>query len=442
MMVESACVERSITQARAPWTVYAFLLVIFGLASFDFLMSVHYVERKDQTIEAKLEESVELTEAGNVRRQAALLLLGVAAVASLLRRDRNPIRFKGASAALLLFFVAWAWASILWSYDEALTLRRVVILSILLIAAVAAAERFSFRDIILFAFVSGCATIIVGLAAELALGMFRPWDAEYRFAGVMNPIFQGAHCGMTAVAALALIRQYGKHRKIYLAAAMVAILFMLLTRSRGPVGATMAALVVYGWAVRPAFRKVALLGAAAVIAVLAFPSMRLGFFSKTEDALLFGRTVDSAYEMQGRDALWRECLKFAQRRPILGYGYDGFWTRDFTFAVTDASGFTSQHTHNAFLDLLLGVGLPGALAFLAILALAIKQSAARYRQSRNACHAAATALLILYLIHNMFVSVQLASQLQTFVALAIVMKLAFVPESEAQPEVLDEPANG
>ena len=441
-MNNPASADTSFSAPRTPWAAYAFILVILGAASFDFLMSVHYVERKDQTIEAKLEESVELTEAGNVKRQAALLVLGAVSVASLLRRGRNPLRFRGAVPALLLFFVAWAWASVLWSYDEALTFRRVVILSILLIAALAAAERFTFRDIILLAFVSGCATIVIGLAAELALGMFRPWDPDYRFAGVMNPIFQGAHCGMAAVAALALARQYKKHRPLYLAAALVAILFMLLTRSRGPAGATLAALVVYGWAVRPAFRKTAVLGAATVVAVLAFPSMRQGFFSTTEDALLFGRTVDSAYEMQGRDALWRECLTFAARRPVLGYGYDGFWTRDFTFAVTDASGFTSQHTHNAFLDLLLGVGLPGVLAYAAILILAIKQSAAKYRQSRNACHAAALSLLILYVIHNLFVSVQLASQLQSFVVLAIIMKLAFVPDSESEPEVVDDPANG
>jgi len=440
MNVGVTIAEDNTTRARQPWGVYIFLLVVFGLVSFDFWMSVNYVERKDQTVEAKLEESVELTEAGNVRRQLVLGVLGMVAAASLLRRERNRLSANGALAGLIVFFVAWSWASVLWSYDESLTLRRVVILAILLLAALAAAERLTFRNIIQFAFISGCVTVVVGLAAELALGMFRPWDLEYRFAGVMNPIFQGAHCGMTAVAGLVLAHGEKRHRRFYLIVAGVALFFMLLTRSRGPAGATIAALVVYGWAVRPPFRKVAALGMAAVIVVLAFPSLRGGLLSTTEDALLFGRTVESAYEMQGRDALWRECLKYAGQRPVLGYGYDGFWTRDFTFALTDASGFTSQHTHNAFLDLLLGVGLPGALAYVLIFVIVMKQLISRYRQSGSIDYAAALALVVLYVIHNLFVSVQLATQLQTFVVLVVVMKLAFTPAPEAETEVADGPA--
>jgi len=88
------------------------------------------------------------------------------------------------------------------------------------------------------------------------------------------------------------------------------------------------------------------------------------------------------------------------------------------------------------------VGLPGALAYGLILVLAMKQLHACCRRSGSADDAAALALLVLYVIHNTFVSVQLATQLQTFVVLAIVMKLAFIPEPERIPEVGHEPANG
>jgi len=404
---------------------FVLLFAVFAAASFDFLMSVDYVERRERTVEARLEQSVERTEAGNVRRQAVLLLLGAASAISLFKRGRDPLSLNGPLPWLIAFLFAWACLSVLWSYDGALTFRRVVILGILLLSALAAAERFTFRQIMQFAFVSGCAMLVLGLGAELALGMFKPWDAEYRFAGVMNPIFTGAHCGMTAVAGFALARDAKSHRNWYIAAALAALLFMLLTRSRGPAGATAAAMLVYAWMVRPQFRRFAVLGILALAVLLVFPSFRGDTYSTTEGALLFGRQVESSHEWQGRDALWQECLAYAARRPILGYGYDGFWTRDFTFDVTDASGFTSQHTHNAFLDMLLGVGIPGAAAHLLIVLLAMIYLAARYRRTGVPDYAAALALLVLYAIHNMFVSVQLAVQIQTFVVLAIIMKLAF-----------------
>jgi len=94
--------------------------------------------------------------------------------------------------------------------------------------------------------------------------------------------------------------------------------------------------------------------------------------------------------------------------------------------VTDASGFTSQHTHNALLDLLLGIGIPGALAYALIVLIAMKSLLVLFKESHSVYHAGALALLIPYALHNFFVSVHLAAQLQTFVALMIIAKVGFV----------------
>ena len=51
------------------------LFILCAVASFEWHMSVDYLERKEQSIEAKLEESIERTESGNGSRQAALTLL-------------------------------------------------------------------------------------------------------------------------------------------------------------------------------------------------------------------------------------------------------------------------------------------------------------------------------------------------------------------------------
>jgi len=407
---------------RTPW-LFPLFFVLVAIASFDFLMSVDYVERKDQTTEAKLEESISRTESGNAVRQAALLALLVTAGAVVFQ-ERKRIVVRSGLAATVLLFTVWACASILWSHDAPLTIRRVAILCILLLTSLAMGARFSTDSILRFGFWAGAVTIAVGLATELALGTFQPWDPEYRFAGIMNPIFQGAHCGMTALCALALQRTSSR-RFLYLVIAALALVFMLLTRSRGPIGATAVAIVVYGSLTSPGVRRAAQLGLVALVLVLPFTSARQDLLVGTHSAMLAGRSIELGYEMQGRDALWTECMKYVSRRPLLGYGYDSFWTRDVTFAVTDASGFTSQHTHNAFLDLTLGVGLPGMGVFVAIIAIAMLQLQNLFRSSGNHCYACAAALVVLYAIHNIFVSVQLAVQLQTLVVTALVMKVAF-----------------
>jgi len=413
-------------EARLPWFAFLFVLAVFAVASFDPLLSVDYVARRDETTEARLEASVQRTEAGNMKRRIAISSLGGLAVVSLLRRQRNRLGINGTLGFAILCFLLWTSLSIFWSHDQALTLRRLVLLGALCLGALAAAERFSFREITYFVFFSGYVALVAGLLCELGLGTFRPWDPEYRFCGTMNPIFQGAHCGTVVIAGLALSRTSRRARFFYIMAALVALLFMLLTRSRGPSGATLVAVVAYWTLSSRRFRRIAVFLGIPVAIVLLSPSLGGGLFTIAEDSLLLGRPVERGYEMQGRDALWHECLKFSAKRPFLGYGYDAFWTRDFTFAVTDASGFTSQHTHNAFLDLLLGIGIPGAAMHTFVILLAMKALFSLYRSTQSVHYASALALLILYVLHNLFVSVHLAAQLQTFVILIVVAKVGFV----------------
>ena len=442
MNCELSLTSQEMPQTKAPWGVFLFLLAIFAAASFDPFESVDYVSRRDKSVEVRLEESIQRTEAGNVQRRIALCLLGGFSVAILMQQSRNRVGIKGALGFLILFFLVWASASTLWSYDAGLTFRRIVILGFLCLGALAMARRFSFRDIILFTFLAGCVTIVGGLACEFAVGTFQPGDTEYRFAGFMNPIFQGAHSGMTVIAALALAHTSRRARAFWLRAALAAFLTMLLTRSRGPAGATLVAAVLYGCLMFPRFRTVTAFLLVGLAIVFAFPSLRNGLLARGEGAVLLGREVERGYEMQGRDALWKECLKFSAKRPISGYGYDAFWTRDLTFAVTDASGFTSQHTHNAFLDLLLGTGIPGAVTHVLIVILGMRILFSLWRDAQSADYASCLALLVLYAIHNLFVSVHLAVQLQTFIVLVILAKLGFIYEPSSVQQIETVPANG
>jgi len=79
----------------------------------------------------------------------------------------------------------------------------------------------------------------------------------------------------------------------------------------------------------------------------------LGYFGKGSD-------------LSGRDALWPPIMEMVSRRPLLGYGYEGFWRGDGSPAsiVWKSTGWPTPHAHNGFLDILLAIGWVGGIIFL------------------------------------------------------------------------------
>jgi O-antigen ligase len=75
-----------------------------------------------------------------------------------------------------------------------------------------------------------------------------------------------------------------------------------------------------------------------------------------EVALLFGRESD----FSGRTQVWMFSLEFLQRSPLLGYGYTAFWGGPAAIIFQRWAGFPVPNAHNGYLDLALGVGIPGA----------------------------------------------------------------------------------
>ena len=60
--------------------------------------------------------------------------------------------------------------------------------------------------------------------------------------------------------------------------------------------------------------------------------------------------------LTGRTEIWAILVPYALERPILGYGYGGFWTD----AIRQ---LTSSHAHNGYLDIILNLGFVGLFLF-------------------------------------------------------------------------------
>ena len=72
-------------------------------------------------------------------------------------------------------------------------------------------------------------------------------------------------------------------------------------------------------------------------------------------------------------------------RPILGFGYSTFWTRDRITKVSNDQGWGISAAHSAYLELLLALGLPGLLLYMALVffSLAMIKKRLTHRQNRH-----------------------------------------------------------
>lgn len=77
----------------------------------------------------------------------------------------------------------------------------------------------------------------------------------------------------------------------------------------------------------------------------------------------FGKGSD----LSGRDRLWPPILEMVSRKPLFGYGYEGFWRGDGSPGelVWNATGWPTPNAHNGFLEILLAIGWVGGALFLA-----------------------------------------------------------------------------
>jgi O-antigen ligase len=71
--------------------------------------------------------------------------------------------------------------------------------------------------------------------------------------------------------------------------------------------------------------------------------------------------------LTGRTVLWRALVDMIARRPILGYGFNAFWSQEFGAGVSVDGWFPTQ-AHNGYIDLTLDFGLVGLTLFVAAIA--------------------------------------------------------------------------
>ncbi|MBN1396296.1 MAG: O-antigen ligase family protein [Pirellulales bacterium] len=389
------------------WTAAALFGAVFFFVGHDFQVSAFEGYAPWSDSDGSLESG------GNVVKGLTLSLIGIFGLYLLRRRDGRPLRLTGRLPALMVFYLAWSAASVLWSDDPGLSCRKLAALSFCLPAALGLARQVRLRDLAPIAVAVPAAYLLAGIAAEIALGTFRPFSAGYRFSGTIHPNTQGVNLTVLCLGAFCSARfsSRGKsRRRLYWALFAIGLVFLLLTKSRTSCAALIASLgALWLMSVSGRTRLLAVFAAGfAVSSAALFTSLfELEIGETASDIALLGRREESA-KLTGRIPIWKELSAYVAARPLRGYGYEAFWTDGHIEKISDRLQWPLREAHNAYLDSILGVGLIGAMALVSAIALALCRAAVAFRSTADAGAALIFCLLVL-IVFNAFLETGLFS---------------------------------
>lgn len=421
-----------------------FPLFVFALITAVFFITGHDIERTryagteaDSFITSEEQAQVLLAQfqTGQLVNAVTYLALGGISFIGMLAFHRfRPVGLRGLYGRISIFFFLWCILSTAWSFDPALTANKVAIFIMLSLAAVFAAQRFRVEDLLYFVIFSSTIYLIIGVGAEVVWGTFRPWVAGYRFSGTIHPNGQGMNCALLFLACLFTIPRAQHLKKILLLLALAALIFLVFTKSRTPFAVTFACLGLYALLWAPGSLKM-LLAMATIVVLLATPVFYPVLGPLFEKIIMLGRTettLSHATQLSGRTELWQECWYFIQQRLALGWGYNSFWTLENTEDIARQIDWYSGSAHSVYLDLWLGVGILGLLAYVLLLVGALAHFGRLNLLTSEPAYGFAFVLLLFSTLHGIFESAFLYPAIYTFMVMMLIARVAFIEEPEQE----------
>lgn len=308
-------------------------------------------------------------------KAVSAVIFGVALIRVFLRR-REAVGLLRENRTLVLFLLLIL-GSTLWSIDQSATLHTWATLFGSTLIAIDLSINYSLEKQLRLVCIALVSIAALSVVVELLLpGLIPGQDLEgsawHGLFGVKN-VFGKAIC-LTVIACLCLFRKAFFTRFLIIAAGVT---LGYLSQSISSVGymlllvLTFALLPVLKW--RPLPRRLAVSGL--ILAAL----LTMYFLATHLDSAT--AALDKDPHLTGRTDLWEYSIDSIKDKPLLGYGYQAFWTYDSVPArrIREAINWDSApHAHNGYIDLTLQVGLIGLAAYFALLAVFAKRAFAYF----------------------------------------------------------------
>ena len=406
--------------------------ISFLLLSAMFFLTCHEPTRVQvEGYNQAQQDIVEGVESGSPVRQMSWVLLGCWAAWSLWSYPRNRrLHFEGVLGPVLLGFVAWAFLSCVWADDLALTSKRLVSFGLLCLVAVAVVRRFSLRQMVAGTVVCTLEYLVFNLAAELEHGTFHPLTAGYRFGGMQHPNSEGIELGPLVLSALAAAFVFPQHRRLCFGIMAAGLWFLLLTGSRTSLVATLLGVLVFAVAASSPRRRAALLPGAGALVFATALLAAAGAIPVVEQALLLGREDVISQDLTsftGRTIIWEDVSPFIQQSPILGHGYNGFWTPDHIADISKEEKWGVPNSHSTYVDYMLTLGIVGVSLYAFALLAALWRGVQMCRIQHDPSLALVCGVLVFSIVDGLTESGMAEGELGTLLCAVALVWLASVP---------------
>lgn len=311
-----------------------------------------------------------LTGEGSTQRQLAYLLVFVVAVVGAKPQD-DPTRLF-AVPILVIATLGWCWLSLTWSIAPAIALRRLLLTSLVVWSVFLFVRNAGYAltaTVLRWALVVTLIANYIVVFVDPSIGIQQNTSA-LRFeqgnfwCGLMvHKNFAGAACALTVL----LFIFDAKRIPIVLRLAIItaAVFFLIHSQSKTSAGVGVIAIIA-GFAYSQFGTRYRVI----TIGLLTFGSAVVLTVSPLLKNLAVTRLSDPA-ALTGRGNIWNTVLHYASDEPLTGAGFGSFWNIGPDSPVYHyGTGFVTEITsgHNGYIDLVLGVGIPGlTLAVIALI---------------------------------------------------------------------------
>lgn len=435
-------VEYQDTPTLKPWTLLLFVLVIAaGFFLVDHSLNASTYFRKVHALETEANRTADRIEAVNLVSTPMRLMLGCLGIWFLFNAPRNNLRWGGLILFCYLLYAFYLGLSVTWSVNPKFTLQKLVVFSMMSVAAFGLARRLSLQDLaMIFSLVCAC-YLFGGLVIEILLGNFRPHMPDYRFVGTAHPNSLAAYGTVCCLAAPVFTKRGSSVSYLTIGMVVLGILVLLATKSR----TTLAGLIFAVLATRMVTFKPSnrIFGVSLVSLMFVAFGMFLSVapnstWNSMGGALAMGRTEDVG-SLTGRLPLWEELWRAIEKKPVFGHGYLAFWEKDRIELLFDLLGWEVPHGHNMYLDLLIDGGIIGLSLFMMFLLVSLAVSFGRYLKHRDIGVAFVFGLLLFAMVHGTGESLFKLPTFLLFILVTTTLRLGALPRGPILKQVPDQP---
>ena len=300
------------------------------------------------------------SDAGNTIVSAILLLLMIIWTLANLGRFSRLVRHVWPYTLILIL----CFLSTIWSPYRLGTVRRSVTLGICVVYGIYLYDTLGLSGLAKLvartSVVLGILSIVVFIAAP-SIGR----DQQLSYSTALRGVFSGKNSAgelmvLGICSAMYLGSRPGNSKLVAILSSLFMFIVILLTRSATSLLIAAMLIGIGGLTWTRNWRVHLVMGFGIVVIVVS-----LATYAVVDLDGLFG-LVGRDSSLTGRLPLWQEVVKAIAKRPLLGYGYSGFWvaeSRDIQYLWLRV-GWPAPSAHDGYLDIVLQIGFVGLAMYM------------------------------------------------------------------------------